>query len=191
MVTERGRFVDENRVLDEARELLQKDKVDIVEFRGTGEPFLAKNIREIVGVLRALTDAPFSVITNGSMLGREDVQDDLEAFDYVVVKFDVFDEASMRQVNRPHVSVSFDKIVASIRRAIEKTDADVILQVMMFKGNVANADRIADLIREIGPSRVFISTPQCPEIPGLTKKEMAEVMGFFHDLEVRTIYDEL
>jgi len=190
MVTERGRFVDENRVLDEAREILNRGKVEVVEFRGTGEPFLAKNIREMVVALRSLTDAPFSVITNGSMLTREDVQDELEEFDYVVVKFDSFDETSMRQVNRPHASVSFDKIVSSIHRAVEDSEADVILQVMMFKGNQAYAEKIADLVREIGPSRVFISTPQCPEIPGISKKEMAEIMGFFHDLEVRTIYDE-
>lgn len=190
MITERGRFVDEGRILDEAREALEKDKVDIVEFRGTGEPFLAKNIQDMVSVLRTLTDAPFSVVTNGSMLGREDVQDDLEIFDYVVVKFDAYDDASMRQVNRPHFSVTFDKIVSSIRRAVEESDTDVILQVMMFKGNVANAGRIADLVRDIGPVRVFISTPQCPDHPGLSKKDMAEVVGHFHDLDVRTIYDE-
>jgi len=190
MITERGRFVDESRVLDEAREVLEKDAVDIVEFRGTGEPFLAKNLQDIVRTLRTLTDAPFSVITNGSMLCREDVQEELENFDFVVVKFDSFDETSMRQVNRPHVSVSFDRIVSSIRKAVEDHEANVILQVMMFKGNVAYAGKIADLVREIGPVRVFISTPQCPEIPGLSKKEMAEVVECFHDLKVRTIFDE-
>ncbi|HSV42212.1 MAG TPA: hypothetical protein VLH13_02240, partial [Methanomassiliicoccales archaeon] len=70
MVTERARFVDEEQVAEEAKEFLSEQKVDMIEVRGTGEPFLAKNLPEIIKTLRGLTDVPFGVVTNGSLIGR-------------------------------------------------------------------------------------------------------------------------
>ena len=68
MITERSRFVDEQQILEEAKELLEKETIEVVEIRGTGEPFLAKNLQMIVKMLRSVTDRPIGIITNASML---------------------------------------------------------------------------------------------------------------------------
>ncbi|OPY31402.1 MAG: molybdenum cofactor biosynthesis protein A [Methanomassiliicoccales archaeon PtaU1.Bin124] len=190
MVTERGRFVDEDRVKEEAKEILDKEKVDVLEFRGTGEPFLAKNLHEIVRALRGLTDVPFGIVTNGTMLGRDDVRKELKDFDVIVVKLDAVDEDGFRRTNRPHHSITFERTLAAIRDTIAESKGDVIIQVMFYKGNVALADRISELVRDIGPSKVFLSTPQCPEIPGLSKKELTDLVELFSGMDVRTIYTE-
>jgi wyosine [tRNA(Phe)-imidazoG37] synthetase (radical SAM superfamily) len=190
MVTERSRFVDEAQVREEASELLEKGKIDVVEFRGTGEPFLAKNLHEIALTVRELTDAPFGIVTNGSMLSRADVQKELADYDVVIVKLDAADEAGLKRINHPHASISFLTIINAIRETLVNSDADIIIQVTFYRDNLASAARISDLIREIGPDQVFLSTPQCPGLAGLSRKDLADVNQLFHGMKVRTIFDD-
>jgi hypothetical protein len=45
---------------------------------------------------------PVAVITNGSLLWREDVREDLSGADWVSVKVDTVDEETWRAIDRPH-----------------------------------------------------------------------------------------
>lgn len=190
MVTDRGRFVDENCVKEEALELLEKSKVDVIEFRGTGEPFLAKNLHDIATGLREICDLPFGIVTNGSMLEREDVQKELLDYDTIIIKLDAVDDIGLKYTNRVHSSILFAQIIDGIKRTIACAKADVVIQITFYRGNLGIAESLATLVKTLGPDRVFLSTPLNTEAPGLTKKEMSELLGLFDGLEIRTIFDE-
>ncbi len=189
MVTERCRFVDERSVLEEARDLLNQNRVDAVEVRGTGEPFLAKNLVEIVKGLRGLTDAPICVVTNGSMFCRPDVQSELDSFDIVVVKLDCADSQSFHAINRPHCSVNYDRMMDFMLRARRSHKGSFRVQVTAVRQNLGEMERIVNICETFRPDLVYLNTPLRGTSSELSRKDLAEVAKLFSAFKVRTVFD--
>ena len=74
---------------------------DYATFSGMGEPTLGSNLGEAIRLVRSTLRVPVAVLTNSSLMSREDVRQDLAEADVVVAKLDAPDEALFRQVNRP------------------------------------------------------------------------------------------
>ena len=68
--------------------LKDSDKFDIVTVVGEGEPTLASNLGELVDALKALTDKPVAVITNGALLSDPQVREELCHADMVLPSLD-------------------------------------------------------------------------------------------------------
>jgi wyosine [tRNA(Phe)-imidazoG37] synthetase (radical SAM superfamily) len=115
MITERSRFVDEKQVAEEAREMVGHEDIEVVKIRGTGEPFLANNLHQMTVLLRNITDCPIAIVTNASLLCLPDVMNELDDFDIAIVKLDAANELGFSEMNRPHKSVKWDKLVCSLR----------------------------------------------------------------------------
>ena len=64
--------------------LKQHQKVDYITLAGSGEPTLSKHLGAIIASIKAMTDTPVAVLTNGTLLHREEVRDELLAADVVV-----------------------------------------------------------------------------------------------------------
>jgi wyosine [tRNA(Phe)-imidazoG37] synthetase (radical SAM superfamily) len=190
MITERCRFVDEVQILEEAQELIDEEKIDIVEIRGTGEPFLAKNLQAIVRTIRTVTDKPIGVITNASMLCRPDVVSELDDFDIAIVKIDAADQCGFYQINHPHNSIVFEKVIESIKNARRSSKAEVRIQVTLIRQNKNQAEIIAGLCEETGVEMVYLSTPIRGETYELSKKDLLEQTKFFKSFKVKTIFDD-
>ncbi|MCE5296753.1 MAG: radical SAM protein [Euryarchaeota archaeon] len=190
MITERSRFVDEKQVQEEARELLKTVKIDAVMLQGTGEPFLAKNLIDIVHALREETDMPICVMTNGSFFNREGILDELNEFDMVIVKLDAADPVCFSMMNRPHGSIIFEDLVESLKKAKRQCTCDLRIQVTFVRANMYQAEQIADICRDIGVDVVYLSTPVRKEGMDLNKKDMNDLAAIFNGFKVRTIFDE-
>jgi wyosine [tRNA(Phe)-imidazoG37] synthetase (radical SAM superfamily) len=190
MITERSRFVDEARILEETQELLDKERINVIEIRGTGEPFLAKNLQSIVRTIRTVTDRPIGVITNASMLCRPDVMNELDDLDIAIVKLDAVDQCGFGQINHPHCSINFDRVIESIKKARASSKADVRIQVTLIPQNRDRAEIIADLCEETGVEMIYLSTPIREDTSGLSKKDMLEQAKFFKSFKVKTIFDD-
>ena len=69
MTNKRQEFYKTEDIIAEFKQYLKdSDKFDIVTVVGEGEPTLAANLGELVVALKALTDKPVAVITNGALL---------------------------------------------------------------------------------------------------------------------------
>ena len=83
--TERREWVPLAEVLPELRaRLASAGPVDDVALAGSGEPTLHSALGEVIRAVRTMTSAPIAVLTNGSLLFREDVRRDLFAADVVL-----------------------------------------------------------------------------------------------------------
>jgi wyosine [tRNA(Phe)-imidazoG37] synthetase (radical SAM superfamily) len=189
MITERSRFVDEKQVAEEAREFLEHENVEAIKIRGTGEPFLANNLRQITLKLRDITDCPVAVLTNASMLCLPDVMDELDDYDIAIVKLDAANEKGFTDINRPHKSVKWDKTISCLRQAVRESKADIRVQVMIVKNNLGQVEAIAALCNDIGIEMVYLSTPTKGDLNELSKKELMEQMKFFKGFRVKTVFD--
>ena len=74
---------------------------DYVTLSGSGEPTLYSRLDELIDRIKHLTDIPVAVLTNGSLLWQEVVQQQLAAADLVMPSLDAGNATAFHLVNRP------------------------------------------------------------------------------------------
>ncbi len=87
------------------------DEIDWVTFVGSGEPTLHTEIGELIRRVKALTEKPVAVITNGALLYLPDVRAELSAADAMLPSLDAGNPGLYRQINRPHPAVTFHRLL--------------------------------------------------------------------------------
>ena len=172
-------------------ELLSPIKADYATFSGMGEPTLASNLGEAIEHARSILDLPVAVLTNSSLMFREDVRQQLAHADTVVAKLDVPSEELFAMVNRPAPGLHFNQIEDGIRRFRDEYRGKLALQVMFIEANKDYASEIAELARQISPDEVQINTPLRPcSVRPLPSKNIAKVQREFTNFEsVVTVYE--
>lgn len=190
-VTERGVYVPTEEILKEAAELPDV-KVDYITFSGIGEPTLARNLGEAISALRGLRREPVAVLTNASLILRDDVQEDLFRADYVIAKLDAGSQASFEAVNRPAPGIAFQDVVEGLKRFRTDFEGKMALQIMFIPANQDLAREMARIAGEIGPDEVQINTPlrPCREVP-LSREVLGEIKNFFEGMNCVSVHDAM
>jgi len=189
-LTIRAEFVALN-VLARELEAARKVAADYVTFSGMGEPTLASNLGDALRLARDVMGLPSAVLTNSSLMAREDVRRDLACADVVVAKLDAPDEQLFRRINRPLVRFSLTEIVEAIGLFRATYRGKLALQIMFVEANRRAAGRLAAIASRLSPDEVQINTPlrPCPVMP-LTAEEMAAIREEFRKFpNVVTVYD--
>ncbi len=158
---ERRYFVSTEEVMADL-ERSNWQQADIITFSGSGEPTLALNCGEAIRKIKAFTQKPVMVLTNGTLLHQPEVQDDLMAADQVSIKLDAATETGLKQMNRPVAGVTLEKIVQGAIAFKSRYSGKVSIQTMFMPTNLKEVDALAELIRRIGPDEVQLNTPKRP-----------------------------
>jgi wyosine [tRNA(Phe)-imidazoG37] synthetase (radical SAM superfamily) len=145
--------------LEKELESVRNLPLDHATFSGMGEPTLAANLGEAIDLVHSVLTAPVAVLTNSSLLHREDVREDLARADLVVAKLDGPDEATFRRVDRPRLRCSLEGVVESIRRFRDVYTGRLALQMMFIGANRDRAAEMARLAAGIEPDEVQLCTP--------------------------------
>lgn len=191
---DRGIFVPTATLIEELRSLPEVS-IDYITFAGNGEPTLAANLGEMICEVRRLRKEKIAVITNASLLDREDVRQDLLQADLVEAKLDAHAAGLFKKVNRAMPGVSLEKIVGSLKAFREIFRGHLALQVMFVASNKAHAAEIAALAREIGPDEVEINTPlRESAVKPLPPEVIAAITDIFRKvcgagIRVRSVYE--
>ncbi|MGM0386037.1 MAG: radical SAM protein [Actinomycetota bacterium] len=140
-------------------------RIDAITVVGEGEPTLFAGLGELITELRARTDRPVAVITNGALLCDPQVRHELANADIVLPSMDAWDEASFRQINRPHRRLHWPEIHEGLRNFSREYAGELWLEIMLMKG--VNDDdeslrRYADLLRDLRYDRLYLNTPVRP-----------------------------
>lgn len=142
-----------------------ESKPDYVTLSGSGEPTLYAHLAELMTRLKALTDVPVAVLTNGSLLWKPEMRAALLPADLVIPSLDAGDEATFKTVNRPHESLSFEQMVEGLADFRKEFSGQFWLEVMVLAGLTDSEETmtpIAELARRIGPDRVQLNTATRP-----------------------------
>ena len=112
---ERKEYIPTAEILDEVRRKLENgDRPEYISFAGSGEPTLHSGLGDIIRGIKAMTDVPVVVFTNGSLLWMPEVRADLAAADVVIPSLDGGDAALLDKVNRPVATLDFNRIVEGL-----------------------------------------------------------------------------
>lgn len=182
---ERREWVPLNDVLAELREKLSS-KPDYITLSGSGEPTLYSKIGELIDRIKALTDIPVAVLTNGSLLWQPAVRQDLLKADLVVPSLDADNEDMFRRVNRPHESITFDKMLQGLIDFRKEFKGQYWLEVFILAGETdsdTEVDKIIQCVEVIKPDRVQLNTVTRPPADssaiGLTHEQMTRIAERF------------
>jgi wyosine [tRNA(Phe)-imidazoG37] synthetase (radical SAM superfamily) len=150
------------RKLEQARE--KGEPVDYVTFVPDGEPTLDANLGAEIDVLKEL-GVKMAVITNGSLLWREDVQQDLLKAGWVSLKVDAVSEETWRRVNQPHKSLKLETILQGMLKFAQTFDGELTTETMLVRGvndNLSEIKRIAEFLAMLKPARGYVAIPTRP-----------------------------
>jgi wyosine [tRNA(Phe)-imidazoG37] synthetase (radical SAM superfamily) len=139
------------------------EKIDYITFVPDGEPTLDKNLGNEARLVSTLGYRT-AIITNASLMWREDVREDLREFSLVSVKVDAITPELWRRINRPHKSLRLAEILEGIRNFSRTYEGLLISETMLVKGvdYVEEARLIANFLSSIGVEKAYISVPTRP-----------------------------
>lgn len=138
---------------------------DYITLSGSGEPTLFSPIDKLIDGIRAITDTPIAALTNGSLLDREDVRRELLGVDLVVPSLDGGTPRVFERANRPHPSLSFEKMVDGLVTFRQIFHGEYWLEVFLLDETAADEQEMAALrrcVERIQPDRVQLNTVTRP-----------------------------
>lgn len=180
-ISERQYFVPVEEIVKELKSFPPAE-VDYLTFAGLGEPTLAKNLGEMIRAVKKARNEKVAVITNASLMDREDVRRDLSQADFVLAKLDAFSSESFAEMNRPCEAIDFFRMVGSIKAFKKDYKGKLALQIMFTMLNKEYVRDIAKLAFEIRPDEIQLNTPLRPSAaPPLFEDEMEVIERVFLD----------
>jgi wyosine [tRNA(Phe)-imidazoG37] synthetase (radical SAM superfamily) len=164
---------------------------DYATFSGVGEPTLASNLGEAIIVVKAILHTPVAVLTNSSLISREDVRRELAQADVVVAKLDAPTEEVFHSINKPVGNLCLDEIANSIRLFRSEFKGKLALQMMFLEANKRCAPEMARMAEKLSPDEVQINTPLRPcGVKPLPPEDIAAIkLEFTHLGNVFTVYE--
>jgi wyosine [tRNA(Phe)-imidazoG37] synthetase (radical SAM superfamily) len=166
-----------NRKIDEAT--VRNERIDYLTFVPDGEPTLDLNISKEISSLKQ-TGLPTAVITNASLLWRDDVKEALRKADFISLKVDAVSENLWRKVNRPHKDLKLNMLLEGIRDFTEEFRGTVVSETMLI-GNIGYGDefvKIAEFLAELkGLNKAYIAIPTRPPAENWVKRAKENVMN--------------
>ena len=184
---QRSEHVPTEVILAEIDELLADEgrvrDLDVFTITASGEPTLHTGIGRIIRHIKEKTDKPVAILTNGSQLHLQEVQDDLMAADIVIPSLDAARQESFRRVNRPaKCSADLETIIQGIADFSRKFSGEIWLEILLVENINDTPEDVTALqmaILRIRPSRVQLNTVARPPYESfakpLTQKRMAEI----------------
>ena len=186
---ERKIFVSAKEIMNEIAALPHLP-IDYFTFSGRGEPTLAQNLGEMILALKKEQRAKIAVITNSSLMNREEVQRDLLGCDFVIAKLDAGSQETFNKIDKVMPGINFEQMVKGVKSFKNKFTGKLALQMMFMEQNKKYAPQMAQIAREIEPDQVEINTPlRACAVPALTQKELGEIKNYFQGLPVVSVYD--
>jgi wyosine [tRNA(Phe)-imidazoG37] synthetase (radical SAM superfamily) len=187
LVTERAEFVPLEEVCAEMEFWLKEDgAADCITFAGSGEPTLYSRLGELIDFIKARTKIPVIVLSNGTLLHRIAVRDELMGADVVKASLSAWDDASFQKINRPAAGLSFEQVLAGEREFRKEFSGGLWMEVFLMEGINAGSDqvrRIAAAAAGIAPDRIHLNTAVRPPaeagVRPVSKEKLEELCGLF------------
>ena len=158
-------------------------KPDFITLSGSGEPTLCTRIGELIQRIKAITDIPVAVITNGSLLCLARVREALKEVDLVVPSLDAGSDEVFQVINRPCPDISFEEMLEGLIKFRQQFSGQYWLEVFILAGindSKTEIQKLADCIKLIKPDKVQVNTVSRPPAESFARaidKETLEIIA--------------
>lgn len=185
---QRQAFVDINDVIAELREAVPRAKANYITLSGSGEPTLSLDVARLIQQIKKLTSTPVAVLTNGSLLSRPDLRQELLDADLVVPSLDACSQQVFERINRPCPGLCIDDIVDGLERFSKDYRGKMWVEIMLVKGvndGEEELERISSALKHVRAAKIQLNTVERPPAEAwagrLSVEEMERAKGYFDD----------
>jgi len=184
----RKEYVPVREILEELKCFLKEEAspIDYLSITGSGEPTLHSQIGLIIEGIKTFTSIPVAVITNGSLLYKEEVRQDLLHADVVLPSLDAVSSGAFLKMNRPQADFSIEKVIGGMVEFRKIYKGQIWLEILFCKGindSQSELSSMKNAIDRINPDKIHLNTVVRPPserwAAPLNQKEMEEIRAFF------------
>jgi len=158
-------YFDREEILCEINKAIQNTSIDYITFAGDGEPTLSSDLGWFLQKCKDIFHISTAVITNGTLIYKDEVADQLSDATLVLPSIDAGYEPTFKKINRPHKDLKFDKMIEGLIDFSNNYSGKIWTETMLVKNYNDNFDeinKIAEIIRKINPEKSFILMPTRP-----------------------------
>lgn len=188
LTLERKMYSAPQEIIDELKGYLKKLALppDYITLGGSGEPTLHDHLGTIIEEIKKLTSIPVAVLTNSSLLYRDDVKEDLLRTDVILPSLDAVSPSLFTYLNRPHSSLDLKKIIQGLIDFRKMFTGQIWLEILFCRGvndSEEEVMRLHEVIREINPDKVQLNTLDRPpaedSVFHVGREELERIKRFF------------
>ena len=173
LTLERKEYVPYDEVVSELEHYLENNPdPDYITFSGSGEPTLNSRMGEVNDFIKDnYPEIPVAVLTNGTLLPREDVRRELLRADLVIPSLDAALDRSFRKINRPRHELDIDEYIEGLVKFRQEFSGRIHLEVFIlenYNDSDEDIEALKNAIKKIKPDLVQLNTLDRPGVvPGL------------------------
>ena len=194
-ITDLKNYYSVDEIIYELKEALLNNKnIDYITFTGSGEPTLYKDLKKLIYEIKQITDIPVCIITNGSLLYKQEMRSNLLLADLVIPSLDAGNEDTFKLIDNPNKEIDFDKMVEGLIEFKKVFKGEYWLEIFLLKDINDNEDELDDIIKivnKIKPDRIQLITATRrvanEKAKALTDEELKKIKKYFKarcDIEV-------
>ena len=195
LTVERQRFFAPELLLEELRLTLPDIlHLDHITFSGSGEPTLSSDLGWLIREIKKMSAVPLAVLTNGTLLHRNDVRDDLRLADVILPSLDAATPAAFASINQPHAALRLEQVIEGLVALRREYSGPIWLEIFIVKGINDGQEELAALhaaVRRIRPDRIQLNTlDRPPAYAGVESADYASleaIRAAWSDLPVEII----
>jgi len=191
---ERKSFFPYKEIINELETFLNNNpRPDYITFSGSGEPTLNSDIGEIALYIKG-KGIPSVLLTNGTLLYRDDVFEDIKSIDLIIPSLDAGDEETFKKINHPHKALKFNKYIEGLKR-LNSLKKRVWLEIFIVKGindSKTLLSRIKNITSTLNVEKIQLNTvdrpPALKGCTGVSIKVLEDIKHWWDDKRVEVIY---
>lgn len=194
-ITDLTNYYSVDEIIYELKEALLNNKnIDYITFTGSGEPTLYKDLKKLIYEIKQITDIPVCIITNGSLLYKQEMRSNLLLADLIIPSLDAGNEETFKLIDNPNKEIDFDKMVEGLIEFKKIFKGEYWLEIFLLKDINDNEDELDDIIKivkKIKPDRIQLITATRrvanEKAKALSDEELKKIKKYFNskcDIEI-------
>ena len=195
LTCERQSFFPPQLVLDELNMAVAGiPHLDFITFSGSGEPTLNSDLGWLIAEIKKASPVPLAVLTNGTLLFREDIRRDLLRADVVLPSLDAATAGGFARINQPHPGLDLNRIIDGLVVFRKEFPGKIWLEVFIVKGINDSREEIRALqnaLLRIKADKIQLNTldrpPACPGIESADFKTLEKIRKQWRSMPVEII----
>jgi len=173
-------------VLKELKHRLEKITPDTITLSGSGEPTLHADIDRVIAGIKRLTDIKTAILTNGSLLWKEEVRGKVLGAHIIAPTLSTVFEETFRVIHRPHPELKLDLIIDGLMQLRKVYRGQILLEVVLLAGfndNERELEGLKKVIDQISPDKIQLNTvvrpPADTRAVALDRQHLVNIKAFF------------
>ncbi len=195
LTTEIKEYIDPDEVIRELDEYLSHSpSLDVITFAGSGEPTLNSGIGRIIDFLKEKYPSyRVAVLTNGTLLWKDEVRTALSNADLVIPSLDAVTSETFENILRPAVDVTPEKLVSGLETFSREFGGEMIVEIFIIPGFNDSDSELAALklaLDRIQPDKIQLNKLDRPGteewVEEASKSELERIRDFLfpHKVEI-------